>query len=208
MCSSDLVVTYGGGYESYLEERATTRRHAAEAYAENANRRAELEARARRQRAWMQKGVKNARRKARDNDKIGRAFRTETTEKQAAKVKQTERMIERLEDVAAPRKEWRLQFSIAQAPRSGDVVAVARGAIFERGTFRLGPIDLQLGLRDRVAITGPNGGGKSTLLGLLLGRIAPQAGAAQLGSNVVIGEIDQARAAFVAEAPQIGRAHV
>jgi ATPase subunit of ABC transporter with duplicated ATPase domains len=199
--SLQRVVTYGGGYEAYLEERSTTRRHAAEAYAENANRRSELEARARRQRAWMQKGVKNARRKARDNDKIGRAFRTETTEKQAAKVKQTERMIERLEEVEAPRKEWRLQFSIAQAPRSGDVVAVARGAVVQRGDFRLGPVDLQLDLRDRVAITGPNGGGKSTLLALLLGRIAPQAGIAQLGSNVVIGEIDQARAAFVAEAP-------
>lgn len=195
------VVTYGGGYEAYLEERSTTRRHAADAYADFANRRGELEARARRQRAWMAKGVKNARRKARDNDKIGRAFRTETSEKQAAKVKQTERMIDRLDAVEAPRKEWRLQFTIAQAPRSGDVVAVARGAVVERAGFRLGPVDIQLGLRDRVAITGPNGGGKSTLLSLLLLRIAPSSGAATLGSNVVIGEIDQARAAFVAEAP-------
>lgn len=28
------VVTYGGGYEAYLEERSTTRRHAADAYAD------------------------------------------------------------------------------------------------------------------------------------------------------------------------------
>ena len=80
------VAVYGGSYESYLEERATARRHASDAYAENSGRRAELEARARRQRAWMQKGVKNARRKAKDRDKIGRAFRSEASEKQAAKV--------------------------------------------------------------------------------------------------------------------------
>ena len=149
----------------------------------------------------MNKGVKNARRKAKDRDKIGRAFRSDQTEKQAAKVKQTERMIERLGEVAAPRKEWQLQFSIAAAPRSGDVVAVAKDAVVQRGTFQLGPINLQLGLRDRVAITGPNGGGKSTLLSLLLGRIQPTSGAVTLGSGVEIGEVDQARQTFVADAP-------
>ncbi|MCB9879228.1 MAG: ABC-F family ATP-binding cassette domain-containing protein [Planctomycetes bacterium] len=197
------VAVYGGSYDSYLEERATARRHAAEAYAEYDSKRSELEARARRQRAWMAKGVKNARRKAKDRDKIGRAFRIETTEKQAAKAKQTERMIERLEEVAAPRKEWKLQFSIAAAPRSGDVVATLREAVVTRGTFTLGPVDLVLNLRDRVAITGPNGGGKSTLLALLLGRIAPAAGTATTGSGVVVGEVDQARAAFVSDEPMI-----
>jgi ATPase subunit of ABC transporter with duplicated ATPase domains len=70
-----------------------------------------------------------------------------------------------------------------------------------RDGFRLGPIDVQLGLRDRVAITGANGSGKSTLLALLLGRIAPTSGSVALGAGVVVGEVDQARAAFVAEAP-------
>jgi ATPase subunit of ABC transporter with duplicated ATPase domains len=195
------VAVYGGSYESYLEERATARRHASDAYAENSGRRAELEARARRQRAWMQKGVKNARRKAKDRDKIGRAFRSEATEKQAAKVKQTERMIERLGEVAAPRKEWKLQFTIASAPRSGDVVAVAKDAVVRRGDFELGPINLSLGLRDRVAITGPNGGGKSTLLAMMLGRLTLEGGSVTLGSGVEIGEVDQARHKFVADVP-------
>ena len=77
------------------------------------------------QRAWMDKGVKNARRKATDNDKIGRKFRTEASEKQAAKARQTERMIERLDVVEEPRKEWELRMEIAAAPRSGAVVATA-----------------------------------------------------------------------------------
>ncbi|MEU3756073.1 ATP-binding cassette domain-containing protein, partial [Streptomyces olivoreticuli] len=76
------ITLYGGGYAAYLEERETARRHAREAYEEYADTRAGLEARARTQRNWMEKGVKNARRKATDNDKIGRKFRTESTEKQ------------------------------------------------------------------------------------------------------------------------------
>jgi ATPase subunit of ABC transporter with duplicated ATPase domains len=195
--SLERITTYGGGYEAYLDERSVARRQARLAYEGYAARRSELESRARRQRAWMEKGVKNARRKAKDNDKIGRKFRAESSEKQAAKARQTERLIERLDGVVEPRKEWQLQFVIAAAARSGDVVAVANRAVVRRGDFVLGPVDLQLRLRDRVAVTGPNGAGKSTLLGLLLGRIAPDEGLASLGSGVVVGEVEQAREAFV-----------
>ncbi len=199
--SLQRIAAYGGGYEAYLDERSVARRHARDAYDEYAGRREELLARARRQRAWMAKGVKNARRKAPDNDKIARKFRGEASEKQAAKARQTDRMIERLDEVVEPRKEWQLQFSIAAAPRSGDVVAVARGAVVRRGDFTLGPVDLQLDLRDRVAVTGPNGAGKSTLLAVLLGRVAPSSGSVSAGSGVVVGEVDQARAAFEGDEP-------
>ncbi|MGB3040094.1 MAG: ABC-F family ATP-binding cassette domain-containing protein [Candidatus Nanopelagicales bacterium] len=197
--SLQQITTYGGGYEAFLDERSLARRQARLDYEQYSGRRAELEARARMQRAWMEKGVKNARRKSKDNDKIGRKFRTEATEKQAAKARQSERMIERLETVEEPRKEWQLQFSIAAAPRSGEVVAIARAASVSRGDFTLGPVDLQLTLRDRVAVTGPNGAGKTTLLALLLGRISPQAGQVSLGAGVVVGEVDQARALFERE---------
>lgn len=190
------ITTYGGGYEAYLDERSVARQKARLDFERYAGRRAELETRAHMQRAWMEKGVKNARRKSKDNDKIGRKFRSEATEKQAAKARQSERMIERLDVVEEPRKEWQLQFSIAAAPRSGDLVVVVRTASVHRGDFTLGPVDLQLTLRDRVAITGPNGAGKSTLLAMLLGRIPPITGQVSLGSGVVIGEVDQARALF------------
>jgi ATPase subunit of ABC transporter with duplicated ATPase domains len=94
---------YGGGYAAYLEEREVARRHAREEYEEYAQTRASLEARARTQRAWMEKGVKNARRKATDNDKNLIKFRAEASEKQAAKARQTDRLIERLEVVEEPR---------------------------------------------------------------------------------------------------------
>ena len=102
------VISYGGGYEAYLAERAVAR-HARLEYDEYASTRAGLEERARTQRAWTEEGVKNARRKQPDNDKTGRKFRTEATEKQAAKARQTERLIERLDVVEEPRKEWDLQ---------------------------------------------------------------------------------------------------
>ncbi|MEU1784580.1 ABC-F family ATP-binding cassette domain-containing protein [Streptomyces sparsogenes] len=190
------VNLYGGGYASYLEERETARRHARERYEEYANTRSALETRARTQRAWMEKGVKNARRKATDGDKIGRNARVEATEKQAAKARQTDRMIERLDVVEEPRKEWELRMEIAAAPRSGAVVATLRGAQVRRGDFRFGPVDLQIDWADRVAVTGANGSGKSTLLAALLGRLPLDAGAAALGPGVVVGEIDQARALF------------
>ncbi|MEU2787836.1 ABC-F family ATP-binding cassette domain-containing protein [Streptomyces sp. NPDC007100] len=195
------VNTYGGGYVSYLEERERARRHAREEYEEYADTKAALQARAHLQRNWMEKGVKNARRKATDHDKIGRNARVEATEKQAAKAKQTQRMIDRLEVVEEPRKEWELRMEIAAAPRAGAVVATLRGAEVRRGDFRFGPVDLQIDWADRVAITGPNGSGKSTLLAALLGRLPLDAGHASLGPGVVVGEVDQARGAFLGDEP-------
>ncbi|NLU82482.1 ABC-F family ATP-binding cassette domain-containing protein [Rhodococcus sp. HNM0569] len=190
------ITVFDGGYEAYLVEREVARRHAREAYDEYANTRAALEERARMQRGWMEHGVRNARRKSKDNDKIGKAMRAEATEKQAAKARQTQRRIERLDEVAEPRKEWDLRFDIASAGRSGTVVVTATDAVVHRGRFTLGPVTLQVDYGDRVLVTGPNGAGKTTLLNLLLGRVAPDSGSVSLGSAVVVGEIDQARQHF------------
>ncbi|MGI5502262.1 ABC-F family ATP-binding cassette domain-containing protein [Lentzea sp. CA-135723] len=199
----NAVHLYGGGYESYLEERARARQHARDDYEEYADTKSSLEARARMQRSWMEKGVKNARRKAGDNDKNARKFRADATEKQASKARQTDRMIERLDVVEEPRKEWELRMEIASAPRSGAVVASLRAAVVSRGSFTLGPVDLQIDWADRVAITGANGAGKSTLLGALLGRVELSSGYATLGSGVVVGEVDQARGLFLGDLPLV-----
>jgi ATPase subunit of ABC transporter with duplicated ATPase domains len=193
------VSVFGGGYSAYLEEREVARRHARERYEEYADTKAGLELRARTQRAWMEKGVRDAMRKAPDNDKIARKARSESSEKQAAKARQSDRMIERLEVVEEPRKEWELQMEIAVAPRSGAVAATLRGAVVRRGGFCLGPVDLQVDWADRVAITGANGSGKSTLLAALLGRVQVDEGSASLGPGVVVGEVDQARGLFLAD---------
>jgi len=204
------VNVYGGGYEAYLAEREIARQHARAEYEEYAEKLEALKERARTQRAWMDRGVRNARRKATDNDKFIKRFRGETSEKQAAKARQTERAIERLEEVEEPRKEWELRMEIAAAPRSGAVTATMRGVVVRRGDFTLGPVNLEIGWAEKVAITGPNGAGKSTLLAALLGRIEPDEGAVSRGPGVIVGEIDQARRLFESDEPLLDafRRHV
>ena len=107
------VSVYDGGYDAFLEERAIARRHAREAYDEFADKKADLQSRARTQREWSSQGVRNAMKKSPDNDKIRRKAQTESSEKQAQKVRQMESRIARLDEVEEPRKEWVLQFDIA-----------------------------------------------------------------------------------------------
>ncbi|MFC0672974.1 ABC-F family ATP-binding cassette domain-containing protein [Brachybacterium hainanense] len=192
---------YGGGYESYLEERATVRRHRREQYEEFAAQKADLVARARTQREWSSQGVRNAMRKNPDNDRIRRRAQSESSEKQAQKVRQMESRIARLEEVEEPRKEWRLEFTIGAAPRSSTIVATLDAAELRQGDFTLGPVSVQVEAGDRIGITGPNGAGKSTLLRVLLGAQLPDAGRASLGASVRIGEIDQARSALAEGLP-------
>jgi ATPase subunit of ABC transporter with duplicated ATPase domains len=192
---------FGGGYDAYLEERETVRRHAREKYEEFAGKKADLVARARTQREWSSQGVRNAMRKSPDNDKIRRKAATESSEKQAQKVRQMESRIAQLEEVEEPRKEWRLEFTIGSAPRSSTVVSTLSAAVLRQGGFTLGPVSLQVNAGERIGITGPNGAGKSTLLRALLGRQVPDEGAASLGANVEIGEIDQARSLLVGTQP-------
>ena len=199
--AQNAVSVHDGGYESYLEERAIARRHAREAYEAYAGTKADLEARARTQREWSAKGVRNAMRKSPDNDKVRRAAQTDSAEKQARKVRQMESRIARLEEVAEPRKEWALRFSIAAAPRSSTVVATLNEAVVRRGDWTFGPASLQVEARRRIGITGPNGAGKTTLLALLLGRLAPDEGSASLGASVAVGEIDQSRTGLREDLP-------
>jgi ATPase subunit of ABC transporter with duplicated ATPase domains len=191
--AQNAVAVYDGGYDAFLEERSVARRHAREKYEEFAATKADLVSRARTQREWSSQGVRNAMKKSPDNDKIRRAASTESSEKQAQKVRQMESRISRLDVVEEPRKEWQLQFSIGKAPRSSSVVATLRDAVVRQGGFTLGPVNLQLNAGERIGITGPNGAGKSTLLRLLLGGVQPDSGSAAMGASVAIGEIDQAR---------------
>ncbi|MBC7592857.1 MAG: ABC-F family ATP-binding cassette domain-containing protein [Kineosporiaceae bacterium] len=191
--AQNKVAVYDGGYDSFLKERAVARRHTQDAYDDFADTKADLVARARTQREWSSQGVRNAMKKSPDNDKIRRRASTESSEKQAQKVRQMESRIARLDEVEEPRKEWALQFSIGAAPRSSSVAATLNEASLRRGDFVFGPASLQVNAGDRIGITGPNGAGKTTLLQLLLGGEKPDSGMATLGASVAIGEIDQTR---------------
>jgi ATPase subunit of ABC transporter with duplicated ATPase domains len=193
---------YAGGWQAFLTERATARRHAQEEYDEYRAERAVLVERARRQRQWSVQGKAKLDRSG-ENDKNIREFRRNSSEHVAAKAKITDKALARLdaESVEKPWEGWELRMEIASAPRSGAVVARMHDAVVRRGEFVLGPIDFEVHYGERVAILGANGSGKTTLLDTLLGRRDVDAGVAGLGPGVVVGELDQARAAFASIEP-------
>jgi ATPase subunit of ABC transporter with duplicated ATPase domains len=191
---------YRGGWSSYLDERATARRHAEERFANYQTERKTLLERARREREWATQGVARKKRSPRDNDKAQRDFHLNRTEKLAARARRTDNAIARLENVQKPWEGWELHFTISEAPRSGAVVIRLEQAVIERGSFRLGPIDLEIAWGDRVALLGPNGSGKTTLLHALLGRLPLTSGERWMGPSVVVGELGQDRQAFTAKA--------
>jgi ATPase subunit of ABC transporter with duplicated ATPase domains len=191
------AVEFGGGWAGYLELRATAARHAEERFEAYASERDRLTDRARRQRQWSETGVRRAKASIGDEpDKNVRRAKTERSEKQAAKVKATEKAIDRLDAVDKPWRRWELQLRFGGGQRAGDVTARLEHAVLRRGGFTLGPLDLELAWGERVALVGPNGSGKTTLVEALLGRLPLEAGTRWVGPGVRVGELDQARRAF------------
>ena len=189
---------FAGGWDAYVEERAVARRHARDAYDEFADKREELQGRVQSTREMSVRGAVRAKRKAPDNDRAARGARMEAATSAAAKVRSLETRLARLDAdaVEEPRREWQLRIALPAAPRSGDAVASLRSAVVTRGSFTLGPVDLDVRWADRVAVVGPNGGGKTTLLQALLGRLPLTSGTSNVGPGVVVGELDQVRRDF------------
>jgi ATPase subunit of ABC transporter with duplicated ATPase domains len=206
--ASHRATTYGGGFAGYLEAKATARRHAEEAYGGYVTERDRLRARERLQRQWAVTGVAKERRNPKDGDKAQRDFRINRSEKQASKVRITEKALARLAPVDKPWEPWDLHLDLAQARRSGDVVARLSRAVVRRGDWQLGPLDLEVRWADRVAVVGPNGSGKSTLLAAVLGRAPLDAGIRWAGLSVVFGELGQERRRFSDEGSSLLAAFV
>ncbi len=58
----------------------------------------------------------------------------------------------------------------------------------------LNPFDITVMRGDRIALVGPNGVGKTTLLNMMIGKETPDSGTIKLGTNLEIALFDQARA--------------
>jgi ATP-binding cassette subfamily F protein uup len=80
---------------------------------------------------------------------------------------------------------------------SGQRVVEAKGLAKRFGErILLSNFSTRIARGDRVAVVGPNGAGKTTLVKLLLGELEPDKGEVQLGTNLEIAYVDQARAAL------------
>ncbi|WP_252501827.1 ribosomal protection-like ABC-F family protein [Sporosarcina sp. Marseille-Q4943] len=104
-----------------------------------------------------------------------------------------ERALERMEKLRKPLIDPRkMALSFEAAPRSGKEVVNMQKAVKSFGANELlQGANLQVYWKDRTAIVGRNGSGKSTVLKMLLGELAPDAGVCKLGSNVKVGFLSQ-----------------
>ncbi|HEY6151512.1 MAG TPA: ABC-F family ATP-binding cassette domain-containing protein [Gaiellaceae bacterium] len=133
----------------------------------------------------------------------GRGAGRRGTHAQMTKVRQAERALERVEQVEKPFEPWELQLELEPARRGGDLVVRLEGAVVERGSFRLGPIDLDVHRGDRLVFAGRNGSGKSSLLGALTGELPLAGGRRQVGTGAVLGELEQTRYRFAVDDPLV-----
>lgn len=190
---------YDGGWQAYLDARTAARRHAEEAFAGYVEARDDLRGQAQQTREWSAKGIGKAKRSG-ETDKFIRHWNKASSEKLAGKAARAEKALERLDVVDKPWEGWDLRLDFATTGRSGDEVVALRDVVIDHGaTFTLGPITLDIGYGERVALVGPNGSGKSTLLRTMLGDIQPDSGTVRVGPSVVVGTLDQSRGRFAGE---------
>ncbi|EUJ31684.1 ABC transporter ATP-binding protein [Listeria floridensis FSL S10-1187] len=109
------------------------------------------------------------------------------------RAKNMERMLEKMEKVKRPvltQKEMNLEFE--ESKRSGDDVVVFEGVSKRFGEkILLDAADLHIRHKDRVAIIGDNGTGKSTLLKMIVGTVSPDAGEVLVGTSAKIAYLSQ-----------------
>jgi len=99
------------------------------------------------------------------------------------------------------RRQGTAAMELESGPTSGKRVIEAKG--LEKGfgdKVIVKGFDLRVLRGDRVAFVGPNGVGKTTLLKMLVGEVAPDAGSVTLGTNLEIAVFDQTRAQLDGEA--------
>lgn len=115
--------------------------------------------------------------------------RASTTKRAQARRKQLEKM-DRLDKPMAEQKSANMFFHSAK--NSGNnVLTVEKAAIGYDDTVLSEPITIDLKKRDAIAVVGPNGVGKTTLIKSVMGYIPFLKGEAKLGANVEVGYYDQ-----------------
>lgn len=156
---------------------------------------------------WRDQQVEIARLQADARQTMARAVRKENATRdstqrryarkvaQRAKAKETRlrRYLESDERVEKPRQTWSLKLDFGDLPPTGqDVVFLEDLAIgYDPAAPLLHDLNLTLRAGERVAVLGPNGHGKSTLLKTIVGELPPLAGRVRVGASIRIGYLAQ-----------------
>ncbi|MFC8866599.1 ribosomal protection-like ABC-F family protein [Streptomyces sp. NPDC057148] len=164
------VTRYGNGYTGYLAEKAAARQRWAQEHA-----RWEAEVAAQREAAATTARRVAPGRAMTDGNKMAYDRAAGRVQQSlAGRVRNAEERLRRLLAAPVPRPPEPLRFT--PALRSGPLTGTVLDATGVAVTGRLAPTDLTVRAGDHLLITGSNGTGKSTLLSVLAGRLAPDAG--------------------------------
>jgi len=165
-----VVTSWPGNYQTYLEGKAEWLRVEAEQNAQFDKRLAEEE-------TWIRQGVK-----ARRTRNEGRV--------RALKALRVERM-------ARLNRQGGAKMAVADTDRSGKLVFDIENLNFNLPDKNLVKNFTSAVMRgDRIALVGPNGCGKSTLVKLLIGQLEAQSGSVKVGTKLEIAYFDQYREAL------------
>jgi ATP-binding cassette subfamily F protein 3 len=134
--------------------------------------------------------------KADGGDKFAKGFfGNRATKRVAGKAKHIEARIEKImteEKLEKPGRSWEMKLGFAESQhQSKDILITKDLAIGYNTTPLLNGLDLHIRARQRIALTGENGCGKTTLLRTIAGRLAPLSGSVKLGASVRLGYMTQ-----------------
>ncbi len=189
-----------GGWETFQRERADARARAHREYegalAER-DRLAAVDREIRRRAATSASRVAPGR--SRDGDKHEREWarsRADGMRQRAARLSSRREQVEVPDRPIDPPK---LSLELTSAERRGGVAIALDGAVLERGSWRLGPLDLAIAYGDRLRLAGPNGAGKSTVLAAVQGTLPLAAGRRRVTPTAVVATLGQDRTTMAGE---------
>jgi len=136
-----------------------------------------------RTRAQQEKHIKRT-------EKFVERFRYKATK--AKQVQSRVKQLEKIERIALPGDRKKVAFRFPEAPRAGKTMCTIKDASVRYGDLTVYEgLNWQVNRGDRIALVGPNGEGKSTLLKLLVGSLQPTDGSVSLGHQVFKGYFAQ-----------------
>ena len=146
--------------------------------------------------------------KREQDEEVGRVrmfidrFRYQATK--ASQVQSRIKMLEKVVPIEVPPERKKIRFDFPACAKSGRMVLELKHARKSYGTLTvLEDVNLHIERGDRIALVGPNGTGKSTLMRLLSGEEAPDSGERILGHNVVAQYFAQDEATRLDPAPTV-----